>query len=381
MKKNNIRVFAMGIKGFPGVQGGIQKISEELFPRLVQLGYDVTALTIRGYSPLITWRGVRFVQFPTIRKKGLEKLVYNLFATFYCLLHRPDVVHIHSIASGTFLFILKLFGLRVVTSYCSRDYLYPKWGRLAKWVLRWGEWNFLLADYNTCVSQAYFDYFRSYYRCRKVARVPLGITFFDRKTVAERGRVLLESLGLEQGRFVLGVGRLVPEKGFETLIAAFRRCKATGPHSDLKLVIVGDEDQKTSYGKNLRGPAEEHDDIVFTGRLEREKVYELYASCGLYVLSSRHEGLPNVLLEALGFGCNILASNIESAREIDLEESSYFTVDDADDLAGKMGKVFDRRIESRDYTHLRNDYDWMNIARQVDHILRQVVGRSPSPGQ
>ena len=53
---------------------------------------------------------------------------------------RPDVLHIHAIGPAIFTPLARAFGLRVVVTYHSLNYEHKKWGRVARFVLRFGEW-------------------------------------------------------------------------------------------------------------------------------------------------------------------------------------------------------------------------------------------------
>ena len=131
-----IRLFVIGPRGFPDVQGGIERFSEKLYPELIGKGYSITTFALKKYSKHKTWKGINFIQLRSPSSKTFEKPVYNLFAAFYCILKRPDIVHIHSIASGMIIFLLKMFRLKVIARYNSQDYLHNKWNFLGKYILK-----------------------------------------------------------------------------------------------------------------------------------------------------------------------------------------------------------------------------------------------------
>jgi glycosyltransferase involved in cell wall biosynthesis len=111
--------------------------------------------------------------------------------------------------------------------------------------------------------------------------------------------------------YVLAVGRLVPEKDFETLIFAFSSIVSKIPHH---LVIVGEGEEEASLRRLSRelGLA---DRILFTGFVEN--VYPYMESAELFVLSSRSEGMPGVLIQALASGLNVVSTDCDfGPREI-----------------------------------------------------------------
>lgn len=102
---------------------------------------------------------------------------------------------------------------------------------------------------------------------------------------------------------IVGVGRLVAHKGFDVLIDAFARIALH--HPDWELMIVGDGpllgDLRTRVANaGLAGR------VTFTGN--RTDVHHLVSESEIFVLSSRYEGFPNVLVEAMSLGCAVIAS-------------------------------------------------------------------------
>ena len=101
-------------------------------------------------------------------------------------------------------------------------------------------------------------------------------------------------------RFVLGAGRLAREKGFDRLVAAF----AALGRRDVRLVILGEGTERESLVRLTRQLGV--DDLVhLPGRVADIGRWYRYAAC--CVLSSRHEGWPNVLGEAMVHGCPVVS--------------------------------------------------------------------------
>ena len=146
------------------------------------------------------------------------------------------------------------------------------------------------------------------------------------------------------GPYVLAAGRLVPQKGFETLLAAFARLDDPALH----LVILGQGE--------LRGRLEaEAQRLSLTGRVHLpgavRNPYPLMRGADLFALSSVYDPFPNVLLEAGACGLPVVAFRCPgAARDIVKEGVTGFTAEpgDADDLARMMAKArtwpFDREI-------------------------------------
>jgi len=104
--------------------------------------------------------------------------------------------------------------------------------------------------------------------------------------------------------FVLAVGRLSPEKGFDLLIQAFR--SVVERHPDWSLTIIG-EGSRDGELKALAHKFLPPESIRFLGTVKDPEHY--YRIAGLFVLPSRFEGFPNALLEAMACGCAVLATD------------------------------------------------------------------------
>ena len=96
-----LRVIMLGLRGFPGVQGGVEAHAEHLCPLLVELGCDIEVIVRSPYQPVRTdslWRGIQFRSIWAPRSKGLETIIHTLLGVLYAAVKRPDILHIQ--ASG-----------------------------------------------------------------------------------------------------------------------------------------------------------------------------------------------------------------------------------------------------------------------------------------
>jgi glycosyltransferase involved in cell wall biosynthesis len=100
----------------------------------------------------------------------------------------------------------------------------------------------------------------------------------------------------------LAVGRLSHEKGFDLLLEALVRVRRAFPKADL--LIAGGGSEESELRKKARSLGLESA-VCFAGHLSRP--YECFPGATLFVLSSRHEGIPNALLEAAAAGLPLVA--------------------------------------------------------------------------
>jgi len=142
---------------------------------------------------------------------------------------------------------------------------------------------------------------------------------------------------------IAAVGRLVPAKGYDLLLRAF--CCLLEYEPNAHLYIVGDGPLKKDLTGLCRSLKLENK-VSFLGYLDNPYPYIRHAD--LYVLSSRWEGFPNTLLEALVCGTKVVATDCESGpREILLDEKYGMLARANDELSLCMKMKQYLKAESR----------------------------------
>ncbi|RGE39713.1 glycosyltransferase [Comamonas testosteroni] len=107
------------------------------------------------------------------------------------------------------------------------------------------------------------------------------------------------------------IGRFSPEKNHSLLLEAFSMLVKVQPKA--KLVIIGDGPLRASLEAQVKELGLEQS-VLLAGL--RSNPFPLLMRCGCFVLPSRHEGQPMVLLEALALGKSIIATDIPGVREL-----------------------------------------------------------------
>jgi glycosyltransferase involved in cell wall biosynthesis len=111
----------------------------------------------------------------------------------------------------------------------------------------------------------------------------------------------------EASRHVIGVGRLVRQKGFDLLIRAF--ASVAGRHADWDLWVFGEGPERASLERLI-------EELGIEGRVFlpgwSERVFDAYRHADLFVLSSRYEGFGNVIIEAMSSGLPVLVTDCPS---------------------------------------------------------------------
>ena len=119
-----------------------------------------------------------------------------------------------------------------------------------------------------------------------------------------------ESLNWDERPVLLTAGRLTQWKGIDHLITAMKQLP-----DDVRLIIAGDGTERP----RLERLALNMENVTFTGKVPREKLYTMMRAADYFVLYSGYEGLPHTLLESLRMGTPVIASakggNVEVVRD------------------------------------------------------------------
>lgn len=358
------------------MQGGIETHCQNLYPLLAERNCEVAVFARKPYlgsSIGYFYKGVKLIPLPCPKNKFFETFYHTLCGIFAAKKINPDILHIHAIGPSILIPIARLFGLRIVMTHHGPDYQRKKWGRLAKIILRFGEYLGVQSAHGIiAVSEDIADEIKRKYK-RKACVIPNGVQparFFDNEDI-------IKELNLQKKKFILSVGRFVPEKGFLDLVKAFNILQSTMDNEKMifpgwKLVIAGRADHKSNYSKIIEKEAAKNQNIILPGFLSGKSLHELYAYAGLFVLPSSYEGLPIALLEAMSYGLSCLASDINAHRQVGLTEARLFRAGDIMALAQKINGLISQPLNEaermRQMVSVVKKYDWRNIAERTREI-------------
>ena len=120
------------------------------------------------------------------------------------------------------------------------------------------------------------------------------------RVVSSEYRVLSSEYGVQSKKTLLAVGRLHEQKGFDMLLEAWNNVQRDNEQctKDWTLRIVGEGEQRKKLEQQIKDL--QLSNVVLAGRVEN--MVEEYAAASLFVLSSRYEGLPLALIEAMWCG-------------------------------------------------------------------------------
>jgi glycosyltransferase involved in cell wall biosynthesis len=365
-----MRIVVTGTRGIPNIMGGVETHCEELFPRIASKGNDVTVIRRKSYvhDTLSEWQGVKLVDVETPKKKSFEAIIHTFRAINKAKKLKADVLHVHAIGPALLVPYAKMLGMKVVFTHHGPDYDRDKWGLAAKTMLKLGEsMGCKFADHVIVISNVIKDLIAQ--RCGRTKNVHLIYNGVPEPEICEYPEYF-DELGIEKGKYILGMCRFVPEKHLHDLVAAYAKMKDEQRiPDDIRLVLAGDTDFEDDYSRELKQKAREKG-VVLTGFIRGKKLHSLLTNALCYSLPSSHEGLPIALLEAMSYKLPVITSAIPANLEVGLPEACYHEVGDVNDLASKIETIANQPLLRKDYD--MSKYDWDVIASQVAEIYESL---------
>jgi len=365
-----MRIAMMGTRGIPASYSGFETCVEELGARLVQRGHQVTVYCRSHHIKLrdASYRGMELVRLPSIQNKYLDTIVHTFLSVLHGSFRRFDIVLVFIVGNSVVSWVPRLTGKKVVLNVDGLDWRREKWPPLAKKLIQVAEYlatvfpNAMVTD-----SKVIREYYLHRYGAPSVC-----IAYGSDVEKAPAGGYLRQ-FDLKPRKYVLFVGRLVPENCAHHLVQAFR-----GLDTDLKCVIVGDAPYAEDYIRELKALA--GDNVIFTGYLFGEGYRELGSNAYLFVETSEVGGTHPALIEAMGFGNCVIVNdtpqNLEVIGDAGLGYRGGRGPTHLRDLLRLLLEdeatvhEYGRRAESRAAEH----YSWDSVVTQYEGLFERLLG-------
>lgn len=372
-----LRVAVIGPLMMPNRQGGMSRHCEEIYARLAERGHQVSIYcSTRPQGDV--YRGMRLRRVPSLGVPGWDRLVYSLLSTVLAAFGRYDVVHYHSLANTGFCFLPRFVGKRVVVTIHRLEWQDEKWGALTRQFLKWSEWAAMrFANAVIAVSSHLKDdVAKRNRRGRAIHVISNGATM-----PGDVGTAALEELGLTANGYVLSVGRLVPDKGWDVALAGLDQLDAALVDG-LQYVIAGGARIETDYVRDLHARARTaRVPVRLLGMVPPETVEELYAGALVHLAPSFQEGQPLTVLEAMSHGRCIVASDIPAHSEVIGDAGVLYPVKDPAALAAALRDVLrdpERRAalgkRARQSVEQSDELSWDRAADSTEAVLESSGG-------
>lgn len=373
---------------FPPIGGGGSSVLQYAARYLtLEHGHEVTVVT-SSYAklPRHEWVGrAHIIRVPAVRRYRdfcavWELVTFGISALAYCLWfvprYRPDLIQAYfALPSGFVARILQLvYRVPYVLYFGGSDMpganptryarLYPFIGGLTRWVWRG-------AHISTVCSEGLLHLGRSLDPTHDFRLVPNGVELV-RFVPKERPPNPIVK--------VLFIGRLIPRKGFQYVVRALPRIQELTA-VPFEVEVVGGGAMREMLD-DLAVSLKVSHLLSYVGTIPYDKLHETYQGADIFVLTSESEGMPCVVLEAMGCGLPVVTTDVAGNQEIVREgENGYLVpVGDTSRLAQSLARLIaDPQLRRRLGAASRKvvqPYDWHTIVRRYEVILREALARA-----
>jgi glycosyltransferase involved in cell wall biosynthesis len=359
--------------------GGAERVAVALLNAFA-CEHDVTLLLARHEGPYLDDLSPRIRLVPTGSSSTARSIP---FLAGWLRKERPDILLTHlthvNVAAAIATRIARTHTAHVAVEHNQMDLNYSRIGRRSvRAAYRTAQWVYPGIGALVCVSQGVSDSVRGFTHIPgdnlRVIANPVVTPDLRRRLLEEPAHPWLKDGGPP---VILGCGRLVEQKDFGTLIEAFRLLLQRRP---ARLVILGEGDEREALEQQV--VASGLTGAVSLPGFDRNP-YAAMRAARLFVLSSRWEGLPTVLIEALAAGVNVVATDCPSGPAEILEKGigRLARVNSPRDLADAMDASLTAPLESSLLTRRAETYSLEQSVKCYEALFEELGERKGDGGR
>ena len=365
---------------YPPIGGGAGNASAHIADQFERMGHTVTVVTSRfGALPHREVKGGMTIRrIPGLRRRQdrsnpLEQVVFFLSASFWIMGLIPHfkphaTLAFFGVPSGaTAWLIKKLYDIPYIVSLRGGDvpgfrpYDFQVYHRLVAPFLRviWRNAAAVVANSGGLRQLA-----QAFDARTEIPVIPNGIDLDAYKT-AGRDWTFPR---------LLSVGRIVHQKGLDLAMRALGDLKEL----NWEWHIAGDGPQM-SVLQSLAKELGLGDRVHFLGWQSRQQLMKCYGQANIFLFPSRHEGMPNALLEAMASGLPVIASCIAGNEELVVDGETGYLVpsEDMEALRAALKKLLSepesrQQMGNASRQHVEANYSWESTAQQYALLLEKV---------
>ena len=342
--------------------GGAERVAVLLANFFVTNGHQVSIITFNKGDAYQIDENIKRVRLHSGSiKNHTVRSLWNLTLYYKVKRNRPDIV-ISSICTMNFVSILvcKLFSIKIIASE-HHNHL-RKVYRITKFT-----WNHLYRYANTITVLTNFD--KSFFEEKgaKVVVMPNPCTFIP-----------IEDIPSVRKKVILAVGSLnrYHDKGFDNLVRLIVPVLQRYPEWTLKIVGGGDEGMTLLKELTFQGGLDQQ--VIFSGF--RNDVKDIMRESEIFILPSRCEGLPMVLLEAMSQGMTCISYNcITGPSEMIIDNENGLLIEDQNIEAmqeGLIKLICDeelRKTIAKNALQSLDRYSIENVSQLWGKLIREIV--------
>lgn len=306
---------------------GAERMAETLVIGLMEEGYNVQVVSLYDYHSDITDNLERHgvIIHYLGKKKGFDiKIFLKLISIF--IKEKPDVVHTHRYVCGYALpgMVIARVPKRIHTVHnMAEKESVPK---IIQFIC-YHYFNVIPVSISPIIRQSISSFYKL-----NIRKIPVVLNGIDLMKCQEK----IDYVQREKKFCFLHIGRFSAQKNHKKMVKAFSKLHEKYP--DIILKLVGDgplideiKEEIMTYGLE--------DSVFFLGSMNN--VYPVYKTADVFLLPSIYEGMPITLIEAMGFGLPIIASNVGGIPDM-LENgvSALLCVPEIDSIVENMELLY-----------------------------------------
>jgi len=180
-------------------------------------------------------------------------------------------------------------------------------------------------------------------------------------------------------KFIFSTGSIEPYRGLEDLLYAMSN-QSLKQTDNIYLVIAGHlRKTMTNYYKKLEKMARQiNPNIIWLFNLKKEEMSWCYKNCAVFVMTSRVEACPNIVLEAMANGCLCISTDNPPMPEFFKDSALYYKAGDHQTLSMHISDILnwsdDKKSEYKNRALLRSrDFSWDICAEQTVNVFENVI--------
>lgn len=343
------KVAVIGTQGIPACYGGFESLAQCLTEDNEGVEYTVFCSSKDMPEKFSEYNGAKLKYIP-LSANGFQSIPYDI-CSLCCALTGYDTILILGVSGAIFLPIFRLISSsRVVVNIDGLEHRRDKWGAAAKLFLRFSE---RLAVYNAdCVvadNKGIADYVVSQYGITPKT-IAYGGDHAIRSITKDKRDKVLDNYGVNYKKFSLSICRIEPENNCHITLKA-------AAESGERLLFIGNWD-RSDYGRTLKAQYSVYSNITIADPVyDLDTLYAVRSSAARYIHGHSAGGTNPSLVEAMFFGCQILAYDVVYNRETTANLAQYFT--NSTSLAALLAAEPKAMPEIVDYA--KNHYTWEHI--------------------
>lgn len=329
---------------------GVQRSQVRLASQLRQDGFDVEVVSFNAKGPLLEQlsKGIAVHDLQACSaKSGIVPLTKYLYSrSNYLVLSAED--HVNCMILMIRFFFRMKFRLSVSCRvspmlWANRPVLFSK-----NWVLK-KLVNLLypLAEQRVMLSDGMADEYAKLFGLRRGTLKIIYNPVLNAPSAMALPEISHDWFSVSGVPVVLGVGHLSKIKGFDVLIRAFSIVKE---QASARLIIVGEGPERETL-KLLSRQLGVEEQVYFAGF--QENPMSFMKKSDLFVLSSRSEGLPGVLIEAIGSDCPVVSTRCGGGAIEIMEHGRVGPLVEVDDVQGLASAILEQLASPPDLTKLQ----------------------------